>query len=92
MPDMSEKILSKDQEWKEIVDWAIQFCLTLQDVIDPKSTKMLSIVDQEINFEKRSDDYINPYRDTPEKPNKRTKEKKKLKRGPQLHSASRTEL
>lgn len=95
MPDMSEKILSKDKEWKEILDWAVQFTLSVPDVIDARTVKMLSLVDQEINIEKRTNNYVNPYRE-PEQPatmpKKRTKEKKKLKKGPQLHSADRTEL
>lgn len=92
MPDMSDKILSKDKNWKQILDWAVEFTVTLDDVIDPKTRKMLSLLDQEINVEKRTNDYINPYREGPAIPNKRTKQKKKLKRGPQMHAATRTEL
>lgn len=92
MPDMSEKILSKDKEWREILNWAVQFTLSVQDVIDAKTVKMLSLVDQEINIEKRTANYINPYREIAPPPKKRTKEKKKLKKGPQLHSVGRTEL
>lgn len=94
LPDMSEKILSKDKEWRETVNWAIRFTSNLDDIIDPKSLKMLSLFDQEINIEKRTNDYINPYREqlTTTKPTKRIKEKKKLKRGPQLHSTSRNEF
>lgn len=95
MPDMSEKILSRDKEWKEILNWAVQFTLSVQDVIDAKTVKMLSLVDQEINIEKRTNNYINPYREAEQPstmPTKRTKEKKKLKRGPQLRSADRSEL
>lgn len=95
MPDMSDKILSKDKDWKETLNWAVQFTSSVHDVIDPKTLKMLSLVDQEINIEKRTSDYVNPHREA-EKPStsskKRTKEKKKLKKGPQLHSAGRTEL
>ncbi|KAG4070659.1 hypothetical protein HA402_013579 [Bradysia odoriphaga] len=93
MPDLSDKILAKDNDWKETLNWAVQFTVGVQDVIDPKTLKMLSLVDQEINVEKRTSNYINPYRKT-EQPSakKRTKEKKKLKKGPQLHSAGRTEL
>lgn len=96
MPDMSEKILSKDKGWKEILNWAVKFTSSVQDVIDAKTAKMLSLVDQEINVERRTNDYINPYREKAQPPTdgtkKRTKEKKKLKKGPQLHSAGRTEL
>lgn len=93
MPDMSDIILSKDKDWKQILDWAIEFTVSLDDVIDTKTQKMLSLLDQEINVEKRTNDYINPYREAdPAIPSKRKKQKKKLKRGPQLHSATRTEL
>lgn len=96
MPDMSAKILSKDKmDWKETLNWAIEFTKGVHDVIDPKTSKMLSLVDQEINIEKRTGDYINPYRETEPPPTslkKRIKEKKKLKKGPQLHFASQTEL
>lgn len=95
MPDMSEKILSKDREWREILNWAVEFTASVEGVIDAKTEKMLSLVDQEINIEKRTNDYTNPYRETPHPtatPKKRTKEKKKLKKGPQLHSVGRTEL
>lgn len=89
---MSEKILSKDKEWRKILNWAVQFTLSVQDVIDAKTVKMLSLVDQEINIEKRTANYINPYREIQPAPKKRTKEKKKLKKGPQLHSVGRSEL
>lgn len=95
MPDMSEKILSKVMEWKEVIVWAIHFTLGFHDVIDPKTMKMLSLVDQEINVEKRTGDYINPYRESVQSAptaTKRKKQKNKLKRGPQLHSTSRTDL
>lgn len=95
MPDMSEKILAKDRDWKDTLNWAVQFTQSVPDVIDAKTVRMLSLVDQEINIEKRTNDYTNPYREvesTSAQPKKRTKEKKKLKRGPQLHSADRTEL
>lgn len=95
MPDMSEKVLSKDKQWKETLNWAIQFTSSVQDVLDGTTEKMLSLVDQEINIEKRTEDYINPYRDKAETPaatKKRSKEKKKLKKGPQLHSIGRNEL
>ncbi|KAJ6636115.1 Coiled-coil domain-containing protein [Pseudolycoriella hygida] len=95
LPDMSEQILTKDTQWKETLNWAIQFTLSVPDVIDAKTSKMLSLFDQEINIEKRTDHYINPYRETkkqPTEPTKRKKERKKLKKGPQLHSTGRTEL
>ncbi|XP_037032443.1 coiled-coil domain-containing protein 134-like [Bradysia coprophila] len=93
MPDLSDKILSKDNDWKETLNWAVQFTVGVHDVVDPKTRKMLSLVDQEINVERRTSDYINPYREI-EQPSakKRSKEKKKLKKGPQLRSAGRTEL
>lgn len=95
MPDMSEKILSKDKEWKEILNWAVQFIAGVDGVLDAKTVKMLSLVDQEINIEKRTNDYVNPYRETEQPsvtPKKQSKPKKKLKKGPQLHSVDRTEL
>lgn len=91
MPDMSETILSKDEQWKEILNWAVEFTLSVENVLDAKSEKMLALVDQEINIEKRTNNYINPYRSIVTA-RKRTKQKKKQTKGPQLHSADRSEL
>lgn len=95
MPDMSEMILSRDKDWREMLDWAVEFTKSFDGVIDGRSMRMLSLFEQEIHRDKRTADYTNPYREKEQPaptPKKRTKEKKKLKKGPQLHSAGRTEL
>lgn len=92
MPDMSHLILKPMFNWKEIINWGLDFAQNFYNqVIDVKTQKMLSIVRQEVNPELRNDDYVNPYSDEnlKEPPSaKRDKIKRKIRKGPQLGSGN----
>lgn len=85
--------------WNELMNWALTFTSQFLVVIDETTRTMLSLFDQEMNPEKRTEDYINPYLESNKKiaaaaaadeklnKNKKTNKKtKKHKKGPQLNS------
>lgn len=98
MPDMSYRILalreqtdndSQSFNWRELINWCIKYARYFNDrIIDSKGQELLSLLEQEINPDKRSADYINPYRDRSntelDKNLNKKKHSKRLKRGPQL--------
>lgn len=88
-PDISYRILESPKNkhksyWKDLINWSIEFTRYFNDrIIDAKSQELLSLVEQEINPELRTDNFINPYRNVNSKPEK-VKAKKVLKKGPQM--------
>lgn len=96
MPDISYKILKKQSDWKELLNFSLNFVKHFySQIVDKKSQKMLSLFDQEINPQKRTENYQNPYYSTTEKPTQKqggTKPKKAIRKGPQLGSSSRSDL
>lgn len=88
-PKMSRKILEPHSNWRDLVEFGGSVLNTYRHVLDESTRKLISLFDQEINPEKRSDDFMNPYGKDPaeeetkveEKPKKK---KKKDKRGPAL--------
>ncbi|XP_055853955.1 uncharacterized protein LOC129917804 [Episyrphus balteatus] len=92
-PEMSQKILKKVPQWKESINWCLDFVMHFPHIIDEQIVELIDLVGQEINEDTRRTDFINPYYkkvDTEEEiPTKKTKrEKKKVKKGPQLTSRS----
>lgn len=95
-PEMSAKILAKSgSDWRELIGWSTTFVEPFIDtIVDEKSREMLSLFDQEINPERRSADYINPYHSANRKSAdkggssaKAKKQRKTLRKGPQLSAA-----
>lgn len=78
-------------EWRALINWGLKHAKYYYDrIVDVKGQQLLSLLDQEINPERRTDDYINPYRDTESLTQSKNaynkKPPKKLKKGPQLHA------
>lgn len=98
MPDISYRVLNVLEDrlkmnWKDLINWCLDESRHFNDrIIDKNSQALLSLINQEINPERRTEDYINPYRignDVPKTPQKK-KAKTVRKRGPQM--ISRNEL
>lgn len=89
-PDMSYRILESQTngpDWKELLNWCLKYTRQFNDrIIDAKSQELLWLTEQEINPEKRSNDFINPYRSRANNKDKTKKKKpvKKLPKGPQM--------
>lgn len=87
-PDISYRIFEGHPKWREYVDFGQSIAEKYTAIFDQTTLEMLKLFDQEINPEKRSEDYLNPYaskgtEDVP--PSKTKKEKKtKKKKGPAL--------
>ena len=91
MPEMSYKILAKHKSWKELINVELYFIQHFyKTIIDGKTQRMLSLLNQEINPEERSDNYINPYHtsDTNTEQPIKPKKKRKIRKGPQLGSGN----
>lgn len=89
VPEMSAKILSKHEtRWRPLLAWSMDFVSNYQAIVDETTTKMLSLFEQEINIERRNNDYVNPYYKTQMKDEdivgKIQKKRRKLRKGPQL--------
>ncbi|XP_031629115.1 coiled-coil domain-containing protein 134-like [Contarinia nasturtii] len=91
-PDISYRMLESQQlgpDWKELINWCIKYARQFNDrIIDDKSQELLWLIDQEINPEKRTENYINPYRSSVHQKDgtKKQKKAKKLERGPRMVS------
>lgn len=98
MPDISQRILeTREQQqndktilhWRDLISWCLKYSKYFYDrIIDAKGQQLLSLLDQEINPEKRTADFINPYRDRSDEERVKNlhnkKKTKKLKKGPRL--------
>lgn len=98
-PEMSAKILAKQNGWRAMLTWSMSFARHFEaTVFDDNSREMLSLFDQEINAERRRADYVNPYhsanRASAAKATAAKKERRKLRKGPQMTGAggSRVDL
>lgn len=89
-PDMSYRILESRKNgpaWKELLNWCLKYTRQFNDrIIDAKSQELLWLTEQEVNPEKRTDDFINPYRNKADTKDKAKKKKAATKRpkGPQM--------
>lgn len=93
MPEMSYKVLKKHEHWLELMNKCLAFTKYFyKTVVDSNTQKLLSLFDQEINPDKRSDDYVNPYYERTDSSTLKDAKKlrKKIRKGPQL--GSKTEL
>lgn len=92
VPDITYRALETRQNknsipfWKDLVNWCIKFTRHFNDrIIDAKSQQLLWLMEQEINIEKRTAEYTNPYRGSSEKQShKKEKKTKNIKKGPKL--------
>lgn len=93
VPDISYRALESRQNtdstlpnWKDVVNWCIKYTRYFNDrIIDTKSQQLLWLMEQEINPEKRTANYTNPYRIAVEKQShKKDKKTKNIKKGPRL--------
>ncbi|XP_055610800.1 coiled-coil domain-containing protein 134-like [Uranotaenia lowii] len=98
LPDMSYRVLKTHDGWRDRVLEALHFTRSFVQILDQKSLELLGLLEQEIDESKRSDTYVNPYREkAPEKESNRAASKTskmpkaKLKKGPQL-AGGKTEL
>lgn len=88
-PEMSYRILDGGfPKWRAQVEFAKTIADQYTFVYDASTLEMLSLFNQEINADQRTEDFINPYA-TPEdstatKTNKKQKKPKKAKKGPAL--------
>lgn len=91
MPDMSYRVLGVlapklEINWKDLINWCLEQTTHFNDrILDKNSQALISLVNQEINPERRTADYINPYRSgniMPKEPKK--KKTKTVKKGPQM--------
>lgn len=92
-PDISYRVLESQRNgpaWKPLINWCIKYTRQFNDrIIDTNSQELLSLTEQEINPEKRSADFINPYResndiDSNKQSKKKKKKAKKLPKGPKM--------
>ncbi|XP_053659964.1 coiled-coil domain-containing protein 134-like [Anopheles marshallii] len=93
-PDMSYRILKSVSDWRTLMTDALNYSKAFVQILDDKSIELLSLLNQEINEDQRTPDYINPYRETaPSTESSKDKQKKKSKpkKGPAL-SPAKTEL
>lgn len=88
-PDISYRVLD-GPHWRELINWCIKFTRQFDDrILDSKSQELLWLAEQEINPEKRTENFINPYRsskadESADAAKKKKKQTKKLPRGPQM--------
>lgn len=102
-PDISYRVLHSRHEssssdpsrvhWRDLINWCLDYSKSFYNrIVDAKSQHLLSLADQEINPEKRTTDFINPYRDLEDhdrmKNTHKKKPPKKLKKGPKLAGGS----
>ncbi|XP_055546444.1 uncharacterized protein LOC129730877 [Wyeomyia smithii] len=86
LPDMSYRILKPIENWRDRLIEAQLFTRSFVNILDQKSLRLLYLLEQEIDENKRSRDYVNPYKQSAKKTEKKekVKHKKVLKKGPQL--------
>uniref|UniRef100_A0A182YHR0 Erk and jnk pathways n=1 Tax=Anopheles stephensi TaxID=30069 RepID=A0A182YHR0_ANOST len=94
-PDMSYRILKGVSDWRTLMTDALNYTKAFVQILDEKSIELLSLLNQEINEDQRTPEYVNPYRETApqstEKQKDKPKKKSKPKKGPSL-SPTKTEL
>ncbi|XP_058060376.1 coiled-coil domain-containing protein 134-like isoform X2 [Anopheles bellator] len=87
-PDMSFRMLKSVSDWRELMTQALTYTKTFKQALDDKSIELLTLLNQEINEDQRTADYVNPYRDQEQDPSSdastKKKSKTKPKKGPSL--------
>uniref|UniRef100_A0A182JYH3 Erk and jnk pathways n=1 Tax=Anopheles christyi TaxID=43041 RepID=A0A182JYH3_9DIPT len=93
-PDMSYRIVKGVSDWRTLMTEALNYTKTFVKILDEKSIELLGLLNQEINEDQRTPEYVNPYREglqASESVKSKKKSKSKSKKGPAL-SPSKTEL
>lgn len=91
-PDISYRVLESREigpDWRDLINWCIKFSRQFNDrILDTKTQELLWLAEQEINPEKRTENFINPYRNKADESadamKKKKKKTKKLPKGPQM--------
>lgn len=91
-PDISYRVLESRNigpDWRDLINWCIKFARKFDDrILDAKSQELLWLAEQEINPEKRSENFVNPYRSKADEKadaiKRKKKKTKKLPKGPQM--------
>lgn len=85
-PDISYRIFEGHPKWREYLEFGQSIADKYKGIFDQTTIDMLALFDQELNPEKRTDDYVNPYasKENEERPKKPKKTKKKKMKGPAL--------
>lgn len=93
MPTISIRVLNQIKvdtgvDWKGLLNWSIEFSRHFHDrILDANDQKLLSLLEQEINPDRRTEDYTNPYRG-PKKSQTLANNKRKItktrKKGPAM--------
>lgn len=101
IPDISYRVLdapqSKENEvipsidWRDLINWGIKYTRFFNErIIDSKTQELLFLVDQEINPDHRTPNFVNPYREkndeSKETESKKKKPNKKLSKEPRMVS------
>lgn len=61
-PEISYKVMNRQKQWKDIINWSIGFCGNfINTIIDSKTTELLTIFALEVNPDHRPPNYVNPY-------------------------------
>lgn len=100
LPDVAHEVLRARHEWDVLLRWCLGFS-TQTRLLDPATTRLVSLVGQELGIAAREPGYHNPYgRDKGAKKGaaggvaaaekKKEKKRREVKRGPKL--SARTEL
>jgi ERK and JNK pathways, inhibitor len=85
LPDMSYRVLAKHKNWRETANWALGFTRRFEDLLDKDTARMLDLLNQEINEDQRTEDFVNPYYEKKEaKATTKKKLKPKTKKGPRM--------
>ncbi|XP_036322047.1 uncharacterized protein LOC118736042 [Rhagoletis pomonella] len=93
-PEISRRIFGKNISlWKSTLTWCNEFVNSLTHLVDETTITLMDLLLQEINEDRRTSNYVNPYYEASGKqaPKKLKKQYKKLKKGPYL-GGRRTEL
>lgn len=73
--------------WRNLINWCLKYSKHFYErIVDTKGQELLWLLDQEINPERRTGNFVNPYRLAEPKHEHKKKPPKKLKKGPQLTS------
>ncbi|XP_053670771.1 coiled-coil domain-containing protein 134-like [Anopheles nili] len=93
-PDMSYRILKSVSDWRSLMTQALNYSKAFDQILDDKSVELLGLLNQEINEDQRTAEYVNPYRDAVQSApsgKEKLKQKSKLKKGPTM-TMPKTEL
>jgi len=97
MPDLTHGIMKNHSDWNNIFRWSLTFTNKTQ-LVDNKTSVLIKLVSQEMNFTQRHVNFTNPFRKLQPLPvpplvkKKPKKKKKSIPKGPRLSSRQVGEL